>query len=400
MMHADSVSRGTGFQPVDRDAQRPTTGSAWKNHVRPWRHFLSSKRRNASAPSVGVSTYLPVAGHEASLDTGWKPVPRECAFFWVFVLLLSGSVLRAQATQTSSRQLVVLPATVEAYEVADMYAKTSGYVSDVNSDIGDHVKAGQVLAVIDEPELEKDLNEAQALLEARRKMRDAAEAGVVQAQKLREVAKQQLNRYKADLQFQEVTLKRQQELFAGKAITDQQLDDIRARTEVARADAGVAEAKIAGAEADLKGAEASRGVAAAQIEVAAAQVEKIKTLIQYTRIVAPFDGVVTRRLVNRGDLAQAATTGRTSPLFTVQRLDTVRVSCDVPEANVQQVHVGDSAQVKLFTAPLQPIDAHVTRSSFALNPSTRTMRVEIHLKNPQEKLLPGMYAQVTFGVGH
>jgi multidrug resistance efflux pump len=293
----------------------------------------------------------------------------------------------------------MLPATLEAYEAADMYAKTSGYVSDVKADIGDHVKAGQVLAVIDEPELDKDLAEAQALLEARHKMRDAADAGVVQAQKLLEVARQQLNRYKADLQFQEVTLKRQQELFAGKAVTDQQLDDIRARTEVARADAGVAEAKIAGAEADVKGAESSRGVAAAQVEVAAAQVEKIKTLIQYTRIVAPFEGVVTRRLVNRGDLAQAATTGRTSPLFTVQRLDTVRVFCEVPEANVPQVHVGDSAQVKLFAAPLQPIDAHVTRSSFALNPSTRTMRVEIDLKNPQETLLPGMYAQVTFNSG-
>jgi len=317
----------------------------------------------------------------------------------LMVLVWTGVSL-GQATQPAPAPPLTLPATVEAYEMTDMYAKTSGYLSDVKADIGDHVKAGQVLAIIDEPELEKDLAEAEALLQARQKMLEAADASIVQARKLLEVAHQQLNRYKADLQFQEVTLKRQRELFAGKAITDQQLDDIRAKTEVARADAGVAEAKIAGAEADVKAAEASRAVAAAQVGVAAAQVEKIKTLIQYTKIVAPFDGVVTRRLVNRGDLAQAATTGRTSPLFTVQRLDTVRVFCDVPEANVPQVHVGDSAQVKVFAAPTQPIDAHVTRSSFALNPATRTMRIEIDLKNPQEKLLPGMYAQVTFGDAH
>src|SRR6266403_2093293 len=134
-------------------------------------------------------------------------------------------------------QLLQTNATLEAFEEADLFAKLSGYLSDVRVDIGDHVKAGEVLAT----------------------------------------------------------------------------------AEIAKADLGVAEA--------------NRDLAANQVDLAAATVEKIKTLLGYTQIVAPFDGVVARRQVNRGDLVQAATATRTTPsagsLFTLQRIDTIRVFCDV-----------------------------------------------------------------------
>src|SRR4029079_4455392 len=104
------------------------------------------------------------------------------------------------------------------------------------------------------------------------------------------------------------------------------------------------------AKADLGVAEANRDLAANQVAVAAATVEKIKALLAYTQIVAPFDGVVARRQVNRGDLVQAAAATRTQPsggsLFTLQRIDTIRVFCDVPEDHVPQLHVGDPAIVR------------------------------------------------------
>src|SRR6476620_822421 len=200
-------------------------------------------------------------------------------------------------------------ATLEAFEEADLFAKVSGYLSDVRVDIGDHVKAGQVLAVIDIPEMEQELAEAKAQLESK--------------QSSLESARSQLDQYKANITLQNALLRRREELGAeGHFVSDRTLDEVRAAAEIAKADLSVAEANCA--------------LAANQVDVAAATVEKIKTLLAYRQIVAPFDGVVARRLVNRGDLVQVATPAtRTTPsagsLFTVQRIDTVRVFCDVPE---------------------------------------------------------------------
>jgi RND family efflux transporter MFP subunit len=117
------------------------------------------------------------------------------------------------------------------------------------------------------------------------------------------------------------------------------------------------------------------------------------------QIVAPFDGVVARRQVNRGDLVQAATATRTTPsagsLFTVQRIDTIRVFCDVPEDDVPHLHVGDPAIVKPSGFDGKPFFGKVTRFSLRLDPETRNMRTEIDLPNPEERLYPGTYAVVS-----
>ena len=258
-------------------------------------------------------------------------------------------------------------ASLEAFEQTDLFAKVSGYLSDVRVDIGDHVKAGQVLSVIDIPEMGKELAEAKAQLESKRKAR--------------ETALSEVEHHKADVTLQDATLKRQEVLFEGRAITDQTLDEVRAKTQIAKADLGVAEA--------------NQAFAAAQVELAAATVEKIKTLLGYAQIVAPFDGVVARRLVNRGDLVQAATNTRTTPLFTVQRIDIMRVFCDVPEDDVTHLRLGDPALVKPAGFEGQPYVGKVTRFSLRLDPETRNMRTEIDLPNPEERLYPGMYAQVS-----
>jgi multidrug efflux pump subunit AcrA (membrane-fusion protein) len=264
---------------------------------------------------------------------------------------------------------VVVPATIQAFFVTDLYAKDSGYVSQVNHDIGDHVKIGQVLAVIEDPELQ-----AQS---------DRAQAGVQQAKAALEVAQRQLAGMQADLTLQQVTLKRQKQLFAGKASTAQALDEAQAKQGVSSANVETGKAKITSAEADLQAAKA--------------EAERFQALLQYGKIVAPFDGVVTRRLVNPGDLVQAATSTRTAPLFTLQKLDTVRVFADVPEASAAGIRPGLPADVKLYGPAGVTVHGTVTRIATALDPATRTMRVEIDLPNPGEKLLPGMYAQVTLG---
>src|SRR6266446_9747381 len=149
-------------------------------------------------------------------------------------------------------------ATLAAFDEADLFAKVSGYLSDVRVDIGDHVKAGQVLAVIDIPEMEQELAEAKAQLESK--------------QSSLESTRRQLDHYKANITLQNALLRRREELgAAGHFISDRTLDEVRAAAEIAKADFAVAEA--------------NRDQAAAQVEMATATVEKIKALLAYTHIV-------------------------------------------------------------------------------------------------------------------
>jgi RND family efflux transporter MFP subunit len=299
------------------------------------------------------------ASPSRSLVSPWKPdnLPRV-------------EVVRARRVTVAQR--LQTNASLEAFEEADLFAKVSGYLSDVRVDIGDHVKAGQVLAVIDVPEMKQELAEAKAQLESK--------------QSSLESARRQLDHNKANLALQNALSKDREQLGEGRGfISDRTLDEVHANAEIAKADLGVAEA--------------NRALAANQVDVAAATVEKIKTLLAYTQIVAPFDGVVARRRVNRGDLVQAATATRTTPsagsLFTVQRIDTIRVFCDVPENDVPQLHVGDPAIVKPSGFDGEPFIGKVTRFSLRLDPETRNMRTEIDLPNPKERLYPGTYAEVS-----
>ena len=270
----------------------------------------------------------------------------------------------APAAQT----ILDAPATVQAFFATDLYAKDSGYVLHVDADIGDHVKAGQVLAV--DPELQMQFVRA--------------EVAVQQASAALEVTKRRVVGMEADLALQRVTLKRQEQLFTSKVNSNQQLDEQRAKEGVSSSAVDVGRADIALAEANLK--------------AATADMNRIQTLLQYTKIVAPFDGVVTRRFINPGELVQSATSSRpATPLFTCQQLNVVRVFADVPEASATSIRQGQSAQVRLYGPTGQTISARVTRIAAALDSATRTMRVEIDLPNDDEKLLPGMYAQVSFG---
>src|SRR6516162_2628435 len=287
----------------------------------------------------------------------------------------------AKSTEADSRPLieVVRPrrvtvaqrlqtnATLEAFEMADLFAKVTGYLSDVRVDIGDHVKAGQVLAVIDLPEMEKQLAEDEAQLASKRSAL--------------ETARRQVDHDRANRALQDITLKRNEVLLKDQWVPAQMVDQNRADAAVARANVGIAKA--------------NRTLAARQIDLAAATVEKTKALLAYTQIVAPFDGVVARRLVNRGDLVQPPTGTLMKPLFTVQRIDTIRVFCDVPENDVPYLHIGDPAIVKPSGFDGKPFIGKITRYSFRLDPETRNMRTEIDLPNPDERLYPGMYAEVS-----
>src|ERR1051326_7132269 len=227
--------------------------------------------------------------------------------------------------------------TMEAYETADLYPKVSGYLSEVRVDIGDHVKAGQILALISLPETEKELAQAEATIASKR----------------------------ANLALTETTLKRQEALLRIQGTPQQTYDE----------------------------AKAAVSVAAADVDLAVATADQIRTTLAYTKINAPFDGVVARRLVNRGDFVQSASTGRTTPMFTVQRVDIIRIFCNVPESDVARLKAGLAASITPYGWE-KPIPGKVTRFEGRLDPQTRNMRTEIDVPNPGGRLYPGMYVQV------
>jgi multidrug efflux pump subunit AcrA (membrane-fusion protein) len=287
-----------------------------------------------------------------------------------------------------------VPGSVEAYELTDMDAKVSGYIQQVSVDIGDRITAGQLLAVIDVPELQNDLAQAKAEEASRAAAVKFAEAGLAAARVRLDVAKRQLAPYEAVAKLKEETFRRVSALYEGKAANAQDLDDNRSARDAAAADVTVAITKIAAAEADLEVAKTALDLAARQLEVARTQVEKASTLVGYTRIIAPYDGVVTRRLVNRGVLVQAATSTRGAPLLTVQRTDLMRIFADVPEAEASKVRPAAPAEVLPYGLAGQSFRGVVTRTASSLDPATRTLRVEIDLPNPDGRLLHGMYVQV------
>jgi HlyD family secretion protein len=270
--------------------------------------------------------------------------------------------------------------------------------------IGDHVKKGQVLVDLLVPEMESDVQQKKAMVAlavAKHNLAQAAvkfaEANVVGARaKLAEV-RAGIKRVDADLVRWQAEFKRIEQLFNERAQTGSLLDETRNKLRASEATRDEVRAQVATAAVAVTQSAAARdqahfdsGAAAAAIKVAEEDTRHALALLGYTRIEAPFDGIVTQRNVNTGDLTQPG--ADQPPLFIVARSDIVTIRVNVPEGFAADVNPGDRAEVKLPELKGKIVDGKVSRISWALDPKTRTIRVEIDIPNPGGKLLPGMYA--------
>jgi HlyD family secretion protein len=319
-------------------------------------------------------------------------------------------VKAAVAESTTLRHTTRQPATVHAYHSADMYARVTGYVKETPVDIGDRVKAGQPLAVVDVPEMDKQLLVAQAHIaraEAEKKQAEAnarlaaanlenAEAGVAEAEALQTAAKAQAAASQAELERTESMVSRQ-------AVQQKLLDEARQRSDAAAAEVEGAAAGVTMAQSRVAVAEASQGAAEAQvvaadaaIRVAKAERDELQAMLDYATLRAPFDGIVTNRGIDPGDLVRAGEESRKGgPLFVVTQTDKVRIRAALPEADAPLVDIGDAATVELAARGLPKVTGKVVRTSGSLDPNTRTLTVEIEAANRDGKLLPGMYGEAT-----
>ncbi|HLH28483.1 MAG TPA: efflux RND transporter periplasmic adaptor subunit [Acidimicrobiales bacterium] len=308
------------------------------------------------------------------------------------------------------RRTVEEPGQVEAFEVTAVHANIAGYVRSWGVNIGSRVRKGQVLAELDVPELAAEVEQKRAMIEQAKARRDQAGAAVKVAEAdvasaLARVAEAQagIKRAEADLARWRAEYDRVEQLFRARAQTGTLLDETRNKLRAAEAareeiDAQVktAEAALAQSRAGLDKARSDLAAAKSGIAVARSDARRVEALLGYAKIVAPYDGVVIRRHVDTGDLTMPG--AQAEPLFVLARSDIVTVAVAVPELYAAAVDPGDRASIRLQAMPGKTIEGQVARTAFALDPKSRTLRVEIDLPNPDGKLHPGLYAYTAITV--
>lgn len=258
------------------------------------------------------------------------------------------------------------------FQEVELHAKVAGYIRHISVDIGDRVRAGQVLATLDIPELTAQV--------------EGADAGVRQTQEQITRAKSEIQRAQANYDALHSAAQRLQQASDSRPglIAQQELDDARA--------------KDRGGAAQVDSAKSSLSAVQQQLGVSRADRQRYSALADYSRITAPFSGVVTWRYADTGALIQAGTSNAGSmPVVKVAQVDTLRLRLPVPESLAAFVRVGDTASIHV-QALGETFTGKVTRRTDALDPSTRTMQVEIDVPNVAGRLSPGMYADVSLNI--
>jgi RND family efflux transporter MFP subunit len=263
-----------------------------------------------------------------------------------------------------------LPGNLQPMYSASVYARTNGYIEKRFVDIGTHVKARQLLAIISTPEIDQQLNQARA--------------DVVQAQAMILQTKAALQQAQANLDIARITRDRYAPLITRHAVTQQSLDEANEALNARTADVAAANANIAVSEASLKSRQAN--------------VARLEQLQGFERVVAPFEGVVTARNVEQGDLVNDGSGGGARSLFDVAQSDVLRVQVEVPQSAALSIQDGQQATVTVSERPGRQYVAKVTRSAQSVNLAARTMLTEVQVDNHDGSLVPGMYGQIKFEV--
>jgi HlyD family secretion protein len=311
------------------------------------------------------------------------------------------------------------PSFIESYERTSIYPKMTAYIEKWVVDIGDKVKKGDLFATLFVPEIVEDFRTKKATveldkerIELAKKMVEVCLADVDSAAARVAVAESDLGKYQAEVDRWEVQVKRLQGEVDRGVVSPQILLESKNQLISNTAFRDAAKATIMEAQAELRSKKATADkakidvdVARAALAVAESDAKRLAAWVGYLTLAAPFDGVIVARNANTGDFVLPATgdptalqrspdisTGGAAPIYVVDRLDIVRIFVDIPERDANYVHIGTKATVLAKAYRDLPLPGTVTRTSWALNIKSRTLRAEIDLPNPNSQLLPGMYA--------
>jgi RND family efflux transporter MFP subunit len=302
-------------------------------------HTFENKAQSRSKYWLAVVvTVLAIAGLYASgirarmdAETAVKRETNEMAVMPV-------SIVRPQ--HLSPKQDVVLPGNVQPYYNSPVYARANGYVKRWYVDIGAHVKQGQLLAEIESPEVDQQLQQARGNLATAQ----------------------------ANLKLSEITTGRYQRLKNTNAVARQDVDN----------------------------ASGANSANEAIVQADAANVRQLEATQSFEKIYAPYDGVITFRNTDIGDLVNSGYTGPSTELFQIVQPERLRVYVNVPEPYAKQVKTGISADLELAESPGRYFHGRIVRSAQAIDYSTRTLLVEIEADNRSGEIFNGAYAQVHF----
>jgi RND family efflux transporter MFP subunit len=300
-----------------------------------------------------------------------------------------------------------LTATVEAFEKADLCARVPGVVAEMPADvdIGRRVKAGEVLVKLAVPDLEADKASKEAQFEQAQKQKQQVQTQQVVAGKELEESRELERRYQAEHTFRKDQYDRRAELVKKGTLQPELLQESLSQLQAAEAAWRAARVQIETRQARLQALQADLEVAESRIKVARAEADRLGVLVGYAALRAPFDGSITRRWVDRGAMIKDAG----APLLTIMNTDVVRVVLDVPARDAPLINateqdpnpngVGDPVTLRLpaLRGNGRNVEhhGHITRRADALDPVTRTMRVEVHLQNRNGELRPGMFGTAT-----
>lgn len=254
---------------------------------------------------------------------------------------------------TPASQPLILPAEARGWYASTIFARVSGYVKTWLADIGDHVKKNQVLAIIDTPELDAQLEAAKAQLKA---------------------AEAEMKVSEADAEFAKTTYNRWTGAAKG-VVSDQERED-----------------KKAGYASSI----AKLNAAQARVNLDKSNVDRLTFMAQFKQVTAPYDGVITDRRIDIGDLVTAGSTSSTAPLFGLSQTERIRVFANVPQSVSLDLGVGTPADIFAEGRSAKVFEGRITRTTQSINQESRTLRVEVDMPNPTGKILPGMYLQVSF----
>jgi len=263
---------------------------------------------------------------------------------------------------------ISLPGNIQAETETPIFARADGYIKQRTVDIGDRVKAGQLLAEIDSPELEQQIREAGAALQRSQSGLRQAEAALGQA--------------RANLGLAEVTAKRWQTLVDKGVLSKQDGDEKQSALDARRADVAAAEANVQAARETIVANQAA--------------LQRLRELQAFRQVRAPFTGVITARNVDVGALVSAGSSSSVREMFRLAQSDVLRVFVNVPQSDAPAIRPGLACSIEVEEYRGRRFPGKVSRTAGSLDAASRTLLTEVRTPNPDSALLPGMYATVRF----
>jgi RND family efflux transporter MFP subunit len=272
----------------------------------------------------------------------------------------------SKVTRSADNSLLVLPGNIQAVTEAPILARATGYIRKRYVDIGDRVKAAQVVAEVEAPELDQQILQASAVIAQARSSVQQADAAIQQARANENLAK----------------------------VTAGRMSNLLARGVISKQDNDTAQAQYAAQQANVQALQQASLAAGSGVAAAEANLARLNQMKTYQTVRAPFDGVITLRNVDTGALVNEGST----LLFRIAQTGSLRIYINLPQAEAESVKVGQHADISIAEITGRKFAGLVTRTSNSLDPATRTLLTEVQVQNADGRLMPGMFAQVDLTV--